>query len=1075
MANPTWFIEQDYLASKLDKLKAADPVQYGSWTTAQVKEAIEGAGMTAFDHFQAYNKAEGTSPNQYFNAYEYIGSKVVALNAASFNGRTDWTHEEVKTALDSVGGAWAHYEQFGAAEGTNPSNAFSASGYYASKAAALGGDWTAASVEEYFKANGVNPLDHYLTVGKDEAGVEVSAVPADQRVPADPTSNVGETFTLTTGADVFPGELDNSKNDIINGETSVFSAQNTLNPNDRLDGGLGEDVANFKMGADFAGFGSNAFLRNVETVNLTNEGPIARVFNGVRVEDVKAYNLTGNVNLAQLASATSAVNIGARTADVAIGINAAATTGANDSLAIGLNDVAGATAAAARGIAVTATGLENVSFTATGSNNIALTGATGLTSVKAAGTGSLGLNLTGTSAAANAIASVDASALTGALNLTVDSGDLATTAAVKGGSASTDTLTLSGGFATVTVPAYAMTGIETLAFANTAASPAVAEAASFNALNTTGLSTVALAANAMGAKDVTNLGSANMAVELRGNTAVSTLTLDHTGSTVLNVLGATAGTAAAATAVVAGLSVANSSGIEMTVAETAKYNGTVTVGGNAKSAVINVNNTGAANSNAVAFDGTVSALEQIIVNSKGDLSVTGATAARVITAETAGALTVGAAVAASSVSVSGAGRAEFGAIGGNATQQGNVSVTATGLTSTVALTPAFQTGAIASKDGTSASVAVSGVKGGVTLAGVTGAAGATVAVEAAGAIALGGVSSTAANATTTVTVNGSNGSVTTGAIASGAGAGATSVTAKLTSTNATHDLTVGAIAGGTGDVTVNLSGTSLVTATGGGEITVGAITASKTASLDLTNVTAEQVTIGTITASDAVTINASTLTLNAANGLTINAGTTKALTLTGANSFANTVTSSVTDSATVIGGSKVDTIDLTAGALATKTTTISVDVGADTSADSVTLVAEQAGKLVASIANFSAVNDRLTITDANFGTNVITLDATQEIAAKALIVNFLASAGKTATANAIDNVFRLDVSNDGATGNADFVFQFDGATHIINNDQLFDAAAPVAGSNVFGDGEALISLTGVTGLNSVALVEAVFA
>ena len=57
--------------------------------------------------------------------------------------------------------AWEHYQQFGTAEGINPSADFDTVKYLEAKAAAmnaLGGDkvWTAADVADAFAENGLN-------------------------------------------------------------------------------------------------------------------------------------------------------------------------------------------------------------------------------------------------------------------------------------------------------------------------------------------------------------------------------------------------------------------------------------------------------------------------------------------------------------------------------------------------------------------------------------------------------------------------------------------------------------------------------------------------------------------------------------------------------------------------------------------------------------------------------------------------------------------------------------------------------------------------------------------------------
>jgi len=190
MATPIWFVEEFYLGSKLAQLQAdsATASEWAGKTAADVKAAIEKVGMTAFDHFEMFHSAEGTSPNQYFDTNTYLAAKAQALNAADSNA--NWTPASVLKAITDAGmNVYEHYNLFGANEGVNPSNAFDASSYYDAKLAQLQADpataseWadkTAADVKDAIAEAGMTPVEHFLRFGQDE-GLSAIEVPADER------------------------------------------------------------------------------------------------------------------------------------------------------------------------------------------------------------------------------------------------------------------------------------------------------------------------------------------------------------------------------------------------------------------------------------------------------------------------------------------------------------------------------------------------------------------------------------------------------------------------------------------------------------------------------------------------------------------------------------------------------------------------------------------------------------------------------------------------------------------------------------------------------------------------------
>ena len=206
MSTPAWFNKEYYLHSKLAQLVASGDSSYADIVALDV--AIEAAGYDAFSHFQAFSLVERTSPNQYFNAGEYLTAKAAQANATEAGGRTDWTADGIALASKDAGIAtiWDHFAKYGWAENVNPSNAFDVSDYFADKLAQLQADepsvgWTDASMKAAFAAAGLDPVTHFLSFGVDE-GFFVSPVPAGEQVSGGTSTGLApQAFTLTTSAD----------------------------------------------------------------------------------------------------------------------------------------------------------------------------------------------------------------------------------------------------------------------------------------------------------------------------------------------------------------------------------------------------------------------------------------------------------------------------------------------------------------------------------------------------------------------------------------------------------------------------------------------------------------------------------------------------------------------------------------------------------------------------------------------------------------------------------------------------------------------------------------------------------
>lgn len=204
MANPSWFNAKDYLTNKLAQLQATEPE--GNWNVYSMAQAFANEGYEgedgAYQHFLDYGMSEDVSPNALFDVDAYYSNKLDALknDPKTAEEWADKTVDDVKDAFTANGlSAWEHYQQFGTAEGINPSADFDTVKYLEAKAAAmnaLGGDkvWTAADVADAFAENGWSALEHYELFGNSGAEGEVA-----------PSYNPAPVVTLTF-ADALPAE-----------------------------------------------------------------------------------------------------------------------------------------------------------------------------------------------------------------------------------------------------------------------------------------------------------------------------------------------------------------------------------------------------------------------------------------------------------------------------------------------------------------------------------------------------------------------------------------------------------------------------------------------------------------------------------------------------------------------------------------------------------------------------------------------------------------------------------------------------------------------------------------------------
>ena len=541
--------------------------------------------------------------------------------------------------------------------------------------------------------------------------------------------------------------------DTIEAVASSLSSGRTLDAGDQIDGGEGADTLNVDVQGNFTGFSGDGFLKNVETVNLTNEGTIERSFAAKEVTGVETYNLTGAVDLSDLAATDAAINLIDRaTGDTSIGFAAEVADGAADALALGLENVGTVKTADAAEAAVTVTvaDIEELNITAAGANVVDLN-AVDLTEVTVAGAGSLAI--TGT---ASELKTVDAGSLEGDLRLDADlNGDLALNATIAGG-AGDDRLVLTNTGAAATVQ-FAMSGVQTVELGDLGTNDLT-----FSATNVSDLEKVVVGADADGDAVFANVGAQDLAIDLSGNGNTITVSADHSGSSTVTAKAAATADKDNITVSDTDLVLANTSGAILNVDKFADYTGTLTA---AKAQSLEATVDGAVNGSvalaaATAIEVTqtnkdvtsaltVDAAKAVDMNvtAAGDfgVTVTDLGALESLTVDSGKAFSIGNLVAINNVTLSGAtadSAATIGNLGVNTLDYG-ITVTAEGLKAGLSV------GTVDTGAGNAVSIDASAVTGDVTVGDVAVAADATT---------------SAATGSITVDVNGTAGDVVLGAL-----------------------------------------------------------------------------------------------------------------------------------------------------------------------------------------------------------------------------------------------------------------------------------------------------------------------
>lgn len=266
MANPKWFDADVYMQNKLVQMQATDP----AYTMTDLVAAFAAAGFVGeegyFNHFMQFGAAEEVAPNAYFNANEYYAAKAAQFYGEAFTG-SELQIAQVKTLINKEGmNAWTHYQQFGSAEGVNPSNAFDAADYCAAKADAMnaaglkdaaGNAWTAESIKTAIDQAGMSVLEHYLTYAGTGEGEVASGATY-------PVADDDQVVVPNPGVNILVSESETSYNGTAGDDSFYMLDTAELQAYHTLDGGEGNDTL-FLSDQEVAGT-----IKNIENLVVRN-------------------------------------------------------------------------------------------------------------------------------------------------------------------------------------------------------------------------------------------------------------------------------------------------------------------------------------------------------------------------------------------------------------------------------------------------------------------------------------------------------------------------------------------------------------------------------------------------------------------------------------------------------------------------------------------------------------------------------------------------------------------------------------------------------------------------------------
>ncbi|MCK5729291.1 MAG: DUF4214 domain-containing protein, partial [Methylococcales bacterium] len=251
-----------------------------------------------------------------------------------------------------------------------------------------------------------------------------SATVATAEASLDNLINPGSTTTLTTGIDVLTGT---GSSDTFIGTASATNPTVTLG--DDLNGAGGTDT--LKITTNLASAIPSIVTKSVEEYVITNSGNGGFTVSNLSTGLNKVTFLGGNNNTFALNGLDVANSIALKLEAGQIGLGFKNATGSSDALAISLDNVASTAT-------IITTDIETINLSTTGSKSTLanISGGAGLEKVTVAGD----QDLTITAPLVNTITTVDASALTGKLEVSIATGGDVTLT----GGAGDDMLTVAG-------------------------------------------------------------------------------------------------------------------------------------------------------------------------------------------------------------------------------------------------------------------------------------------------------------------------------------------------------------------------------------------------------------------------------------------------------------------------------------------------------------------------------------------------------------------------------------------------------------------------------------------------------
>lgn len=216
-------------------------------------------------------------------------------------------------------------------------------------------------------------------------------------------------------------------------KASTLIAEGTLQVKDKMDGGAGVNTLKVAVDTDFAGFDTSGGTTNIQKVILDAATVVNFNASGIKGATEYTLNSAKNINISNIDTLGTVNINGAKSATTSIAYKASAVAGETDAATIGLSNVGTAKTdtVAKVATAITMAGVENVTLNTSGTNVVDLVGiteATNKVNLKVTGSGNNEI----TAVSAN-VKGFDASTSTGTNNVNLKAATIATTGTIKGG------------------------------------------------------------------------------------------------------------------------------------------------------------------------------------------------------------------------------------------------------------------------------------------------------------------------------------------------------------------------------------------------------------------------------------------------------------------------------------------------------------------------------------------------------------------------------------------------------------------------------------------------------------------